>query len=65
MLHTIVAKLTSGKFLLTIITGLVFAVLAVNKTLPPDKVMEVILLVIYGYFTRKNGDTQRPTEPPK
>jgi hypothetical protein len=60
--EVIIAKLTSGKFLLTMIAGLVFGILAVNKTLPSDKVMEVILIVIYGYFTRKteNGANKQP-----
>lgn len=53
----IVLKLTSGKFILTIIAGLVFAVLSIRGTLATDKVVEVILIIIYAYFTRKNGQT--------
>lgn len=45
-------KLLSGRYLLTIIVGLVFAYCSVRKILPIDKVSEIILLVIYGYFTR-------------
>jgi len=49
-------KLLSGRYILTLIIGFVFATLAINETLPKDKVMEIILLVIYAYFTK-----ERPT----
>jgi hypothetical protein len=45
-------KLLSGRFIFTLITAFVFAVLALEKILPADKVMEVILIVIYAYFNR-------------
>jgi len=52
----IVAKMTSGKFIFTIISAVVFAVMSLKGLLPQDKVMEVILIVIYAYFTRKQGE---------
>ena len=45
-------KMTSGRFLFTLITAFVFAYLAIAKALPQDKVMEVVLLVVYAYFNR-------------
>jgi len=45
-------KLFSGRFLFTLIAAFVFAVLSLNGALPQDKVMEVILLVVYAYFNR-------------
>jgi hypothetical protein len=49
------AKFTSGKFLFTVITALVFAYCAVAKILPVDKISEVILLVVYAYFSKPDN----------
>jgi amino acid permease len=46
------SKLFSGRFIFTLISAFVFAALALKGTLPQDKVMEVILLVVYAYFNR-------------
>lgn len=48
------SKFTSGKFWLTIICGLVFAYCSINKILPQDKVYDVILVVVYAYFTKNS-----------
>jgi len=45
-------KLTSGRFILTITAGIVFAWLSINGRLPLDKVTEIVLLVFMLYFTR-------------
>lgn len=46
------SKLLSGKFLFTIIAAFVFAYCAITKILPVDKISEVILLVVYAYFSK-------------
>ena len=51
-------KLTSGKFIFTVITALIFAFCAVKRILPADKITEIILIVVYAYFNK-------PTEPKK
>jgi hypothetical protein len=51
-------KLLSGKFILTVIAGAVFAYCAVTKILPPDKVNEIILIIVYAYFTKRETDRQ-------
>ena len=51
-------KLLSGRFLFTITAAIVFAALSIKGQLPQDKVMEVILLVVYAYFNRQ--DRQLP-----
>ena len=50
----LIEKFASGRFLFTITAALVFAWKAIDKTLPIDKISEVILLVIYAYFTRSD-----------
>jgi hypothetical protein len=54
----IIDKLASGKFWLTIICGFVFAYCAIRHILPQDKIMEVILVVVYAYFTKQQPDTK-------
>lgn len=51
-------KLFSGRFIFTIACAFVFVALSLNKVLPPDKVMEVILVVVMAYFSR--SDRQPP-----
>ena len=49
-----IAKLTSGRFLFTVIAAIVFAWLSIEKTMPVDKVYEIILIVVYAYFSRSD-----------
>lgn len=53
-------KLFSGRFLFTVVVAFVFAVLAIGKIMPVDKVYEIILIVVYAYFSR--GDRQQKGE---
>lgn len=61
MKEKITEKLTSGRFLFTIATAGVFVYSVVDKLIPPDKIYEVIMLVLVFYFTKKdepkNGGT--------
>ncbi len=56
-------KLTSGKFLFTVITAVVFAYSVYAKILSADKITEIILLVVYAYFNKpaieQNGGQQK------
>ena len=56
----IISKLLSGRFIFTIITACVFAYMSLSGKLPQDKVMEVVLVVLYAYFNR-----HRTEEKPK
>jgi hypothetical protein len=58
-------KMTSGRFILTIIAGMVFAWLSINGQLPLDKVTEIVLLVFMLYFTRsdRTNHIERKDEP--
>lgn len=51
-------KLLSGRFLFTIVSAWVFGWLAMTGTLSTDKVMEVVLIVIYAYFNRPDRPNQ-------
>lgn len=52
------SKFTSGKFVFTMVAALVFAYCAIRGILPQDKIMEVILVVVYAYFTKAQPETK-------
>lgn len=45
-------KLTSGRFLFTIITATVFAYGSFRQYIPAEKQIEIIMLIIVFYFSR-------------
>lgn len=51
-------KIMSGRFIFTVIAAFVFAYLACTSRLTSDKVMEVILIVIYAYFQRSDRKSE-------
>ena len=55
-----IAKLMSGRFLFTLTAACVFAWLSIEKVMPVDKVYEIILIVVYAYFSR--SDRQKKGE---
>jgi hypothetical protein len=54
----VLEKLTSGKFIFTMVAALIFAYCAIKGILPQDKIMEVILVVVYAYFTKSAAETK-------
>ena len=48
-------KLYSGKFLFTVITGLVFAYASYSKLLNGEQIYGVIMLVVAFYFNRNSN----------
>lgn len=55
------SKLTSGRFLFTIITAVVFAYGSFKQYIPTEKQIEIIMLIIVFYFSRtdRNGNTPK------
>jgi hypothetical protein len=49
----IIHKLLSGRWILTIICGLVFAYVAVTKIIPPEASVAIISMVFQAYFTKE------------
>lgn len=47
-------KLLSGRFLFTMVAAIVFMILSIKGVLPIDKVQEIILIVVYAYFSRND-----------
>lgn len=57
MSEEVIKKLLSGRFWLTMITGVVFAYATWKKILPEEAVASIIVMVFMAYFNqeRKNG----------
>jgi hypothetical protein len=51
-------KILSGRLLLTIICGGVFAYVSVNKIIPVDATVSILTMVFIAYFNRHD----RPSE---
>ena len=47
-------KLLSGRFILTVICGLVFAYATLNYILPKDAITAIITMVFVSYFQRND-----------
>ena len=54
----IACKLLSGRWLLTVITGIVFAVITINGTLPADDAKVIIGVITTFYFTRQRSEVK-------
>ena len=67
MKELVLAKLFSGRFLLTTVCGLTFAYLSCTGKLDPAAASAILLLVFKSYFDRgKIADEQASqTQPPK
>ena len=47
-------KLLSGRFILTIVASVVFMLGAINRTIPEEAVVAVIMFVVQAYFNRSD-----------
>jgi len=56
MNRSILCKFMSGRWLITVASTFVFVYLSINGILPIDRVMEIILIVIYAYFTKSRSN---------
>ena len=54
------AKLLSGRFWLTIISGLVFAYVACTRILPPEATAAILTAVFTSYFQRSDRAARAP-----
>lgn len=54
----IIAKITSGRFILTVIGGGVFAYSAYAKIMPPEAISAIVTAIFMSYFQRsdRNGN---------
>ena len=52
------SKLLSGRYILTLICGIVFAYGAVSKLLPADAVVAIVSMVFISYFQRTDREKE-------
>ena len=58
--EVVIAKVTSGKFWLSIIAGLVFAYCSGKKILPPEAIASIVTFVFTSYFTKQKDTNGNP-----
>jgi len=47
------SKLLSGRYILTIISGIVFAYCAIAKTIPVDATVSILTMIFVAYFQKE------------
>ena len=52
LLERFIFKITSGRFIFTIVVAAVYAYLACNEMMDGDRINEITLIVLYAYFSR-------------
>ncbi len=55
-------KLLSGRWILTVISGLVFAFAVWKRILPPEAISAIITMVFVSYFDRADRATKEIKE---
>ena len=56
MKEKIIEKCLSGRYLLTILSGVAFVWVVVHNLIPPAATVAIILSVYKDYFNKKKGD---------
>jgi hypothetical protein len=51
----ILLKILSGRYILTVIGGVVFAKIAWNQQLPPEAVASILTAIVMSYFSKDRG----------
>lgn len=57
--NRIIDKILSGRFILTVIGGIVFLWCALNKQLEAATITAILLSIFNSYFTKKRSDEQK------
>ena len=53
MKDKIIAKITSGRYFLTIVGGVVFAYAVWQKVLPPEATASILTMIFMAYFSKE------------
>ena len=60
MLKILLDKIASGRYILTVITGLVFAFASWRGWIPKDTIATIITMVFTLYFSRSDRGNNNP-----
>ena len=60
IIERLIWKVTSGRFIFTVVVAAVYAYLACNEMMNEDRINEITLIVLYAYFSRPriNGNSE-------
>jgi hypothetical protein len=62
LLERVIAKVTSGRFIFTIVAAGVFCYMSINSLLKENQAMEILLIVVYAYFNRPNNQANNGSQ---
>jgi hypothetical protein len=62
--HLILSKVLGGRFILTVICGVVFAYVAVRQIIPSEATVSIIVSVMTAYFGRQDRHKENGHEHP-
>lgn len=65
LLERIIYKLTSGRFIFTVVVAFVYAWLAIHGDLEEERINEITLIVLYAYFNRTGATAFKKAEGDK
>ena len=63
ILERLIWKVTSGRFIFTVVVAAVYAYLAIHGILKEDRIMEITLIVLYAYFSMPRSAKDDKDEP--
>lgn len=63
MLKDFMSKIASGRYILTVICGAVFAWTAVKQIIPPDAVIAILSTVFVSYFQKSRQEGNGVVKP--
>ena len=52
IIERLIWKVTSGRFIFTVVVAIVYAYLACNQMMNDERINEITLIVLYAYFSR-------------
>lgn len=58
-MNRVLLKLTSGRFILTVVAGITFAVTAIAGTLNSETIAAIMVMIFRDYFSRKRDENEQ------
>lgn len=62
LLERLIFKVTSGRFIFTIVVAGVYAYLACNGMMEENRIHEITLIILYAYFNRLRPEVVKPED---
>jgi len=62
LLERLIFKVTSGRFIFTVVVAGVYAYLACNEMMDENRIHEITLIILYAYFNRPRPEATKPED---